>query len=261
MRAVRMCLKRPVPKRAIGLRLALAAMLVGIAAPASAIVGGRPADEATRAQTALIVSTRGASCTGVVLSPYVVLTAAHCVQPAANYAAVAFEASGPRLIEASRVALHPQFDPASFETRRPTPDLALVKLSAPLPANFRPARLSSEPALPARRTAFTLAGYGVVKDGDGKSAGTLRVVNLPSIGTTGGIMIRLSASDSAGSPAAGGCTGDSGGPVFLNGTVAGIIGWSTAAGGARGCGGVTGATLVGPQRTWIDATARALDAN
>ncbi|MBS7589309.1 trypsin-like serine protease [Ancylobacter defluvii] len=251
-----MCLKRPVPKRALGLRLALAAVLAGVAAPASAIVGGRPADEATKAQTALIVSTRGASCTGVVISPQVLLTAAHCVQPAANYAAVAFEASGPRLIEVSRVALHPRFDPASFETRRPTPDLALVRLSAPLPASFRPARLSDEPALPARRTAFTLAGYGVVKDGDGKSAGTLRVVSLPSIGTTGGIMIRLSDGASKG-----GCTGDSGGPVFLDGTVAGIIGWSTAAGGARGCGGVTGATLVGPQRAWIDATARALEAN
>ncbi|MCB4768922.1 trypsin-like serine protease [Ancylobacter sp. Lp-2] len=235
-------------------RIGVAAALLCAAVPAAAIVGGRPADEATRAQTALIVSTRGASCTGVVLTPLVVLTAAHCVQPAANYAAVAFEASGPRIIEASRVALHPQFDPNSFATRRPTPDLALVKLSAPLPG-VRPARLSSEPALPARRTAFTLAGYGVVKDGDGKSAGTLRTVELPSIGTTGGIMIRLSDG-----PAAGGCTGDSGGPVFLEGEVAGIIGWSTAAGGARGCGGVTGATLVGPQRAWIDATARSMGA-
>ncbi|GAB4068622.1 trypsin-like serine protease [Ancylobacter sonchi] len=244
----------PIPSFVRLSRIGVAAALLCAAAPAAAIVGGRPADEATRAQTALIVSTRGASCTGVVLAPQVVLTAAHCVQPAANYAAVAFEASGPRIIEASRVALHPQFDPNSFATRRPTPDLALVRLSAPLPG-ARPAQLSSEPALPARRTAFTLAGYGVVKDGDGKSAGTLRTVELPSIGTTGGIMIRLSDG-----PAAGGCTGDSGGPVFLDGEVAGIIGWSTAAGGARGCGGVTGATLVGPQRAWIDATARSMGA-
>ena len=230
---------------------AVAALL--FTAPAHAIVGGQPASADIKAEAAMIVSTRGASCTGVVLAPSVVLTAAHCVQPAADYAVVVFEASGPRLIPVARVALHPSFDPNSFETRRPTPDLALLKLSAPLPGSFQPAQLSSDMALPAKRSGFTLVGFGVTKDGDGKSAGTLRTVSLPSIGTTGGIMIRLS--DGA---AKGGCTGDSGGPVFLDGVVAGIIGWSTATGGARGCGGVTGATLVGPQRPWIDATARAM---
>jgi secreted trypsin-like serine protease len=228
---------------------ALAAL--ALTAPAHAIVGGRPADAALKGETAMIVSTRGASCTGVVLAPNALLTAAHCVQPQADYAMVVFEASGPRLIPVNRIALHPSFDPNSFETRRPTPDLAVVRLSEALPAGFRPAQLSSEVALPARRTAFTVVGFGVTRDGDGKSAGTLRSVELPSIGTTGGIMVRLS--DGA---AKGGCTGDSGGPIYLDGVVAGIIGWSTAAGGARGCGGVTGATLVGPQRAWIDATLR-----
>jgi len=235
--------------------LALAFSLATLA-PAHAIVGGRAAEGSVKSETALIVSTRGASCTGVVLGPSVLLTAAHCVQPAGNYAAVVFEASGPRVVPATRIAIHPSFDPASYDNRRPTPDLALVRLSEALPPSFRPARLSSEQALPARRTLFTLAGYGVAKDGDGKSAGTLRTVDLPSIGTTGGIMVRLS--DGA---AKGGCTGDSGGPAYLDGVVTGIIGWSTAAGGARGCGGVTGVTIVGPQRAWIDATARSMGVN
>lgn len=235
-------------------RLLLAALAaLAFLAPAHAIVGGQPADAALKAETAMIVSTRGASCTGVVLAPGALLTAAHCVQPAADYAVVVFEAAGPRLIPVTRIAVHPRFDPNSFETRRPTPDLAIVRLAEPLPASFHPAGLSAEPALPARRTAFTVVGFGVTKDGDGKSAGTLRAVELPSIGTTGGIMVRLS--DGA---AKGGCTGDSGGPVYLDGVVAGIIGWSTASGGARGCGGVTGATLVGPQRAWIDATVRGM---
>ncbi|GLK69900.1 trypsin-like serine protease [Ancylobacter dichloromethanicus] len=229
----------------------LAALL--LATPARAIVGGGPADEALKAETAMIVSTRGATCTGVVLGPNVLLTAAHCVEPAADYAVVVFEGGTPRLIPIDRKAVHPSFDPNSFATRRPTPDLALVRLSGPLPAGFRPAALTDQVALPARRTAFTVAGYGVTRDGDGKSAGTLRTVSLPSIGTTGGIMVRLS--DGA---AKGGCTGDSGGPVLIEGVVAGIIGWSTAAGGARGCGGVTGATLIGPQRAWIDATLRGI---
>ncbi len=239
------------------LLLSLAALsclgLAGLSLPAQAIVGGAPADAELKAATAMIVSTRGAACTGVVLAPTVLLTAAHCVQPAADYAVVVFEASGPRLIPISRIAVHPGFDPNSFETRRPTPDLALARLSESLPASFRPATLTSEVALPARRGGFVIAGFGVTRDGDGKSAGTLRMASLPSIGTTGGIMVRLS--DGA---AKGGCTGDSGGPVLLDGVVTGIIGWSTAAGGARGCGGVTGATLIGPQRAWIDATSRAM---
>ncbi|WP_428029255.1 S1 family peptidase [Ancylobacter sp.] len=237
------------------MRLLLSVVLTAavLATPARAIVGGGPADPALKGETAMIVSTRGATCTGVVLGPNVLLTAAHCVQPAADYAVVVFEAGAPRLIPIDRKAVHPSFDPNSFETRRPTPDLALVRLSETLPTDFRPAPLTSDVALPQRRTAFTVVGYGVTKDGDGKSAGTLRAVTLPSIGTTGGIMVRLS--DGA---AKGGCTGDSGGPVLIEGVVAGIIGWSTAAGGARGCGGVTGATLIGPQRAWIDATLRGI---
>lgn len=241
--------------RALFLRT-LAALLLLATSPAHAIVGGRPAEGALAAQTAMIVSTRGASCTGVVLGREVLLTAAHCVQPAADYAVVVFEAGAPRLIPLSRIALHPAFDPNSFATRRPTPDLAVVRLSEPLPARFSPARLSAEPALPARRARFLIAGFGVARDGDGKSAGTLRSVELPSIGTTGGIMVRLSDGE-----AKGGCTGDSGGPMIADGVVVGIIGWSTAAGGARGCGGVTGVTVVGPQHPWIATTARAMGAS
>ncbi|MDF2996329.1 MAG: trypsin-like serine protease [Xanthobacteraceae bacterium] len=238
------------------MRTLITIALLLLAGPANAIVGGKPAGGALASQAALIVSTRGASCTGVVLARDVLLTAAHCVQPAANYAVVVFEPAGPRLLQAARVVLHPRFDPGSFESSRPTPDLALVKLGEALPERFGPANLSADPTLPPQRAHFLIAGFGVTRDGDGKSAGTLRTVELPSIGTTGGIMVRLSNGE-----AAGGCTGDSGGPVLADGVVVGIIGWSTAAGGKRGCGGVTGATLVGPQRAWINATARAMGAS
>lgn len=237
------------------MRALFTALFLAFASPAFAIVGGQPAGGALGTQAALIVSTRGAACTGVVLARDVLLTAAHCVQPAASYAAVVFEPAGPRLLQAARIVLHPRFDPDSFATRRPTPDLAMIKLAEPLPERFGPANLSADSALPPQRSQFLIAGFGVVRDGDGKSAGTLRTVALPSIGTTGGIMVRLSNGD-----AAGGCTGDSGGPVLADGVVVGIIGWSTAAGGKRGCGGVTGATWIGPQRAWIDATARAMGA-
>lgn len=236
---------------------ALAAVLLA-PLPARAIIGGAPAPANLAAQTALIVSTRGASCSSAVLTRDLLLTAAHCVEPKADYAAVVFEGGAPKLVPVARIALHPRFNPEHFRTRRPTPDLALVKLSAALPASFRVARLARDIRQPKPGDPFTLAGYGVTAEGDGKSAGKLNAVTLPAIGNTidatGVIMTRLSG---GGGKAAGGCTGDSGGPVFRDEFVAAIIGWSTGEQG-RACGRVTGATLVTPQLDWIADTARAL---
>lgn len=233
---------------------ALAALLAAclFTHPAAAIVGGASAPADVAAHTVMIVSTRGASCTGTVLAPDLLLTAAHCVGPKADYA-VALVGNGPvALIPVLRIGLHPGFSAEQFRTRRPTPDLALVKLAEPLPARFTPARLSGDASLPAKGTRFLLAGFGMTSDGAEKTAGTLRAVEAASIGSTGGIMLRLSAEPGP----AGACTGDSGGPAFANGVVAGVIGWVTAAGGARGCGGVTGITLVGLQRDWLLSAAR-----
>ncbi|MCG5235984.1 S1 family peptidase [Xanthobacter oligotrophicus] len=240
----------------IAARLPAFALVAALLAPgaAQAIVGGAPAAAEVAAQTVLIVSTRGASCTGAVLAPDLVLTAAHCVAPAADYAVAIIGDGPPKLVPAKRIAVHPRFDAGQFQTRRPTPDLALVKLAEPLPGRFRTARLANADGLPEKGTAFLLAGYGVIADGQAKSAGTLRTVALPSIGTTGGIMVRLSAPEGA----AGACTGDSGGPAFRDGAVAGVTGWATGPGGSRGCGGVTGVTLVSLHRDWIEATAKSL---
>lgn len=223
-----------------------------LADPAAAIVGGTPAPAGIAAHTVMIVSTRGASCTGTLVTQDLLLTAAHCVAPKADYA-VALVGHGPvALIPVLRVGLHPGFDAEQFRTRRPTPDLALVKLGEPLPDRFVPARLSMDGAIPPKGSRFLLAGFGMTADGAEKSAGTLRAVEVASIGSTGGIMLRLAAEPGP----AGACTGDSGGPAFANGVVAGVIGWVTAAGGARGCGGVTGITLVGLQRDWLLSAAR-----
>ncbi|MEX0590624.1 MAG: trypsin-like serine protease, partial [Xanthobacteraceae bacterium] len=113
---------------------------------------------------------------------------------------------------------------------------------------------------------FTLVGYGMTKEGDGKSAGKLHTLTLPAIGNTidatGVIMVRLAA---GGGKSAGACTGDSGGPVFAGEAqalgpdprVAAVIGWTTGA-KDRECGLVTGATLVAPQLDWIARTAQTL---
>ncbi|TCT07629.1 S1 family peptidase [Aquabacter spiritensis] len=248
----------PLSRAGCRLRRATAGLLCAAgllaASPAAAIVGGGGAPAEVAAHTVMIVSTRGASCTGTVLARDLLLTAAHCVGPKGDYAVALVDRGAPELIPATRVALHPGFDSAQFRTRRPTPDLALVKLAAPLPARFRPAPLALDAALPPRGAGFLVAGYGMSADGDEASAGTLRAVSLASVGTTGGIMVRLSPAAGL----AGACTGDSGGPAFQNGRVVGVVGWVTAPNGVRGCGGVTGVTLVGLQRDWIATAARTL---
>ncbi|HWJ99437.1 MAG TPA: trypsin-like serine protease [Xanthobacteraceae bacterium] len=219
--------------------------------PAQAINGGAPASSELAAQTVMIVSTRGSICTGTVIARDLVLTAAHCVAPKSNYA-VSVTGGAPRVIQVARIVLHPKFDPRQFETRVPSPDMAIIKLAEPLPANYRAATLMRDPVLPKRGTLFTLAGFGFAKDGDERSLGTLRSIALPSVGTTGGIMVRVSNGNGG---TQGACTGDSGGPAYLNGELAGVIGWTSIPTG-KNCGFTTGVTLVGLQLGWIQQTAR-----
>src|SRR5690606_11584303 len=160
-----------------------------------------------------------------------------CVEPQSDYAVVIFEQGGPRVVPVVRVELHPRFDPAHFKTRKPTPDIALVKIAMPLPPHYDPAFIQPVPPQPRVREYFTPASYGVTEEGNGKTAGRLHTAVLPAIGntidSTGVIMVRLSERGKE----AGACTGDSGGPVFRGGGLAAVIGWSTGNEG-RSCGAV-----------------------
>jgi secreted trypsin-like serine protease len=233
----------------------LIAALAGLA-PAYAINGGKNASAEIAAQTVQIVSTRGSICSAAVIARDLLLTAGHCVQPKASYAVSINEGLVPRVVQVARIVLHPNYDPHQFETRKPSPDMAILKISEPLPARFHPARLATERALPKPGDAFMLAGYGFSIDGDPDTMGKVRTVSLPAVGITGGIMVRLSAGNGS---SAGACTGDSGGPAFRGDTLAAVIGWINTPEG-RNCGSVTGATLVALQRDWIVSTARALGA-
>lgn len=222
--------------------------------PAHAIVGGSEGGNAA-IHTVMITSRGGEVCSGTAIGRDLVITAAHCLLKPDVYAV---ETGGAR-IGIVQVVVHPGFRRDQFETRRPSPDLAIVKLESALPASIRPARLAREKALPGPQTIFLIAGWGIAAEGDRTSVGVLRTARLPSVGTTGGIMVRLSTPK--GGDLRGSCDGDSGGSVYreeAGGLVLhGVIGWATGIRG-RGCGGVTGATLVGIQIDWIRATARRL---
>lgn len=247
-------------------RLAWAMAAVGMLCgpwPAAAMVGGAPqAVPPVARNVVLIVGSRGTSCTGVAIARDLVLTAAHCLLPGADYKLVRFDAGGPpALLDAVRTARHPQFDLKALSAHRVTADVGLLKLAAPLPATFVPAPLAPTPPTLAVGDAFLVAGYGVAVRGDGRTGGTIRTARLVATGRPGSLQLRLVDPATKGErPGLGACTGDSGAPVFSTSdsvpTVIGVVSWSTGAKLAAGCGGLTGVTPLGRYQGWVMEEAR-----
>jgi Trypsin len=233
--------------------------------PALAMVGGAPAAGAALVRhVVMIVGSGGTFCTGVAIARDLVLTAAHCTLPGADYKLMEFDAAHqPVLRDVAQIARHPQFDLKSLLAHRATADVTLLRLAAPLGAAFTPAPLAGSMPAVAPGDAFTVAGYGVAVRGDGKSSGTLRAAALVATGHPGTLQIRLvDAATNDERAGLGACTGDSGAPVFWRDgerlAVAGVVSWSTGPKLADGCGGLTGVTPLVLYRDWIAETARTL---
>src|SRR5882757_1792571 len=110
--------------------IVLAALL--LSASAHAIVGGgTPSTEGVGRSVVTIVGSRGNFCTGALIAPKIVLTAAHCVQPGADYKIVEYGADKPpSLQEVKSVAIHPGFNMQAMLAHRATADVALLQLGS-----------------------------------------------------------------------------------------------------------------------------------
>lgn len=218
---------------------------------AAAIVGGSAGEHRARQHTVFLTS-NVQDCSGTLIARDLVITAAHCLARGGDFSAVT-SAGQIRVVQS---VIHPAFRRDTYETHKPSPDIAILKLASPVP--LRPAKLASEKAFPPRGTSFLIAGYGEAVEGD-RRIGTFRTAELVNAGTTGGIMLRLERANR--SAFVGSCTGDSGGSAFRSegGTLVlyGVIAWAGGRDG-RNCGVVTGIVLVANQLDWIRMTAKRL---
>ncbi len=222
-----------------------AAALCGAAPPASALLGGTGVHEGDTlaALSVLIVSPQG-YCSGALIAPTKVLTAAHCVT--AERLAAMSHATGRKgkLIAVSGVAVNPGYNPSEWKARRVTVDLAVLTLAEPMP--LAPVAIDSGP-IPQNGETLTLTGFGPDAPNGQTMAGVLRKIDLPVTGQPGRLQVRLAGTGS------GGCEGDSGGPA-LRGTgpyrLTGVVSW-TLGDRKNQCGVMTGLTPVQPHRDWI----------
>jgi V8-like Glu-specific endopeptidase len=196
-----------------------------VAEDARPIIGGEtdsgdPSVVAVYAQQ--LGATSGFLCTGSVIAPTVVLTAAHCVSPSETGVDARFvvltnaniNKRGGQQLAVREVHANPRWNPDQLENGH---DEGIVILQeptslAPLPFNRRPLAASAQGA------ALRIVGYGLDDGVDQTGAGVKRQA-LTKLRSIGSALIEV------GDRRKGTCNGDSGGPAFMKlGGVETIVG-------------------------------------
>ena len=199
-----------------------------------------PGDPAT-----VLLGGGGGWSTGALVSPRVILTCGHCVDPQGAPRSFAYFGSsyldGGTIVMVERSYPHPQYVSGAY----PNIDLGIVVLKTPVPPEVKPVGIQT-----------TVLDGGVV-------GAPLRIVGFgaasPAMPEFSKLQVTvpitgLDESYLLVGPAI--CAGDSGGPGFLDAgqgreVIAGVVSWHTV--NAQGCGGSGGLARVDTQARWIQA--------
>ena len=248
---------------------AFSVLAVATTQPALAVVGGVDSRDAhgARAWTVRVETSRGELCSGAVIAPEIVLTAAHCLMGGGSISVVSLDTRfRARRQMVVAVLPHPSFVPGTTPRTQPGTDLALLRLAQQLPGDIEPLTLGG--GLWQGET-VTMAGFGLSAENNKRTARRLRETQLLNAGnytTQNTVKVAVDIEARGEAPGAGACRGDSGGPVLRGPSssrdLVGIVSWSSGPLNTRArriCGGFTAITPINEYRSWIsEGSARLL---
>ena len=227
-------------RNVVGVAVVSVLLLVG-SSVAKAVTYGDPVDEpsSTHPEVVPVWVGRTGMCSGTLIDPVIVLTAAHCVYGYNNFQ---IEVGGDQLETGSRVGVVASWYHPRFDRRRLRNDIALLHLDSPV--NIGQLAVLDPSIQINNNTRMTIAGWGDDQNGETTEfLNTLEVVQQTAdakkeFGSAFQPKLMIAAGyyfedeDIYG----GGCNGDSGGPLFVNRAdgVRVVVG-VTSYGSAEGC--------------------------